>query len=101
MMFQWNYSFLNIHRSTTYDPFLDLSLSVDDTLTSESEPVGTTKSTSNTSRSDCHIEKEGEGKKEEFVAAKRNKTIQDCFEEFTTAEELHQSMVLCEGRVPP
>ena len=27
------------------------------------------------------------------ASARRNKTIQDCFEEFTSAEELHQSMV--------
>ena len=67
------------YRSTTYDPFLDLSLSVDD--------VGAPLNRS--------FDNECTDNSEDLRSLDtQNKTIQDCFNEFTAVEELHQSMVI-------
>lgn len=70
-----------VRRSTTYDPFLDLSLSLDDIQSGVNVSHDSADETSEMA--------------EQPTPTQVNpvKTIHDCFVEFTSAEELHQSMV--------
>lgn len=66
------------YRSTTYDPFLDLSLSLEE---SDVESV----------RSDKSSQQVANGRDEK----EPSKTIQECFDKFTSAEELHDESMTC------